>query len=132
MQHTQQQKKRSESPKRPPRVRSGPDRGSPPRSDGDNAGAEVCYSDLFSTPALDEANTEGEDTGPADVWGDPEAEPPTIPNLRFTAYPPERILYAAAFRAAYKYPDSLMLVMNGVRKGLERGQKAAERRGDNR
>jgi hypothetical protein len=91
----------------------------------------VCYSDLFNPPALDDSEGQAE-ANPADVWGDPEAEPPTIPNLRFTAYPPERVLYAAAFRAAYKYPDSLMLVMNGVRKGLERGQKAAERRGDNR
>jgi len=68
-------------------------------------------------------------SGPADVWGDPEAEPVTIPPLRFTAFPPERILYAAAFLAAYKYPDALMLVMSGVRKGLERGQKAARRGG---
>jgi hypothetical protein len=67
-----------------------------------------------------------------DVWGNPEAEPRTIPELRFTAFPPERALYRAAFRAAYKYPDALMLVMNGVRKGLERGQKAARRGGGSR
>jgi hypothetical protein len=85
----------------------------------------VTYDDLFGTPALDKQ----EDTGPGDVWGDPDAEPVTIPSLRFTAFPPERILYAAAYRAAYKYPDALMLVMNGIRKGLERGQKAARRGG---
>jgi hypothetical protein len=88
----------------------------------------VAYEDLFGTPALEEQ----QDTGAAEVWGDPDAEPITIPSLRFTAFPPERILYAAAYRAAYKYPDALMLVMNGIRKGLERGQKAAESRGDNR
>jgi len=142
MQHTQQQTKRSESSKRPPRARSKAPTsgGDPPPSQGDGAEVEVCYGDLFGTPALDDPEGQ-ERTGEipqsekrtgADVWGDPEAEPVPIPPLRFTAFPPERVLYAAAFRAAYKYPDALMLVMSGVRKGLERGKKAAESRGESR
>jgi hypothetical protein len=87
----------------------------------------VAYDDLFDTPALEDG-----ENSPADVWGTPEADPDTIPPLRFTAFPPEKELYEAAFRAAYRYPDSIMLVMRGMRKGLKRGKEAAERRGESR
>jgi len=109
--------------KRPDRPRSNVPTsgdGAPP-TDGDDAGA-VSYDSLFGTPAL-------VDDEPDDVWGDPKAEPPTIPPMSFTAYPPQKVLYKAAFRAAYKYPDALMLVMQGVRKGLKRGKKAAQEAG---
>jgi hypothetical protein len=114
-------------------------RGSPPRSrptagaspspdDGphDEAGAEVQYDDLFGTPALG-TDTEDEDEGPGCPFEGLHApeEPPDPPPLPFTSYSPKRELYEAAFRAAYKYPDALMLVMQGVRKGLKRGKKAA-------
>jgi len=89
-------------------------------------GGRVSYDDFFGTPALEGTK---EDSDPADVWGDSEAEPDTIPPLPFTAYPPQRGLYRKAFRAAYKYPDALMLVMIGVRKGIKRGKEAAEEAG---
>jgi hypothetical protein len=90
----------------------------------------VQYDDLFGTPALG-TDTEDEDEGlgcPFEGLHTPE-EPPDPPPLPFTSYPPKRELYEAAFRAAYKYPDALMLVMQGVRKGLKRGKKAARRAG---
>jgi len=131
MQQTTSKTPRSETQKRRDRARSRvPTSGDgAPASDGDGTG-RVTHDDLFGSPALD--TEDGQEDTPADVWGDPEAEPVQIPSLPFTAYPPERALYAAAYRAAYKYPDALMLVMNGVRKGLERGKKAAESRGDSR
>ena len=105
--------------------------GAPASDTGDSGRA--AYEDLFGTPALEESTSGGAAAdSPAHVWGNPEAEPDTIPNLRFTAYPPERAAYAAAFLAAYRYPDALQLVMSGIRKGLERGQKAARRAGGER
>jgi hypothetical protein len=57
-------------------------------------------------------------------------DPPAAPFLPFTAQPAQRALYQQAFRAAYRYPDALMLVMQGVRKGLKRGKEAARRKED--
>ncbi|MCS3712115.1 hypothetical protein [Salinibacter ruber] len=113
-------------------------------NDGDSAGA-MDYEDLFGEPALDSNQEqqespgcpfEGIDHNPLEhIEDDPDpfegdaGDPPAAPSLPFTAYPPKRELYEAAFRAAYKYPDALMLVMEGVRKGLKRGKEAAQRAG---
>lgn len=114
------------------RPRSSPPAGQDPQpDDGDTAGA-VELDDLFGTPALDDSSSGAEADSPGDVWGDPEAEPNVIPPLRFTAFPPERAAYTAAFIAAYKYPHALQLVMSGIRKGLKRGKKAAEAAGESR
>jgi hypothetical protein len=85
------------------------------------------YSNLFGTPVLDDTGDDGTEADSAgDLWGEPEADVPAVPPLPFTAYPPERAAYEAAFRAAYRYPDAMLLVMRGVRKGLRRGKEAAE------
>jgi hypothetical protein len=117
---TTQKRPRSESPSRRDKRRSAPPSGaqSPPIDTGDR-GAEA-YDDLFGTPAL---------AGDPDPFEGDAGDPPAAPSLPFTAYPPKRELYEAAFRAAYKYPDALMLVMEGVRKGLKRGKEAAQRAG---
>jgi len=79
-------------------------------------------------------STDGEDAGAVErvnpfTLHSPDGEPPSIPPLRFTAQPPERAAYEAAFRAAWAFPHDLIHVMSGIRKGLERGQKAARRAG---
>ena len=111
------------NPKEPDRARPRPTAGaeSPP-IDTDSGGAEA-YDDLFGTPVL------AGDSGDGNPFEGDAGDPPAAPSLPFTAYPPKRELYEAAFRAAYKYPDALMLVMEGVRKGLKRGKEAAQRAG---
>jgi hypothetical protein len=59
----------------------------------------------------------------------PDTPPPDPPPLGVRLYAPQRALYESAFEAAYKYPDDLMLVMQGVRKGLKRGKEAATEAG---
>ncbi len=130
--------KREKVPKEPEgRAQSSPQgRGTPLPSDGDSAGA-MDYEDLFGEPALDSDQEQQESPGcpfegiedNPDPFEGGAGEPPAAPSLPFTAYPPKRELYEAAFRAAYKYPDALMLVMEGVRKGLKRGKEAAQRAG---
>lgn len=113
------------------------------------------YNDLFGAPALgdepDPAPSTG--TGPDKPEADPPApdvddlfgdrvldsdaerdpfasnrgEAPAAPALPFTAQPAERAVYQEAYRAAYRYPDALMLVMQGIRKGLKRGKETAQR-----
>jgi len=108
------------------------------------------YSDLFGTPALESdpgtsADTHeragsqdrppeppnGEPVGDPSRARDPFAsnrgDPPAAPSLPFAAQPAEKALYHEAYRAAYKYPHALQLVMSGVRKGLKRGKEAARR-----
>ncbi|MCS4119614.1 hypothetical protein [Salinibacter ruber] len=137
--------KREKVPKEPDRARPRPTSGaeSPP-IDTDSGGAEA-YDEFFGTPALADDQEEQESPGcpfegidhnPLEhIEDDPDpfegdaGDPPAAPSLPFTAYPPKRELYEAAFRAAYKYPDALMLVMQGVRKGLKRGKEAAQRAG---
>lgn len=93
----------------------------------------MSYDDLFGTPALG-TDTEDEDEGPGCPFEGLHTpkQPPDPPPLPFTAHRPVRALYKDAFEAAYKYPDALMLVMQGVRKGLKRGKKAAREAGGQR
>lgn len=118
-----------QSPTRRDRPRSSPssseDNASP--RDSEDGGAEICYDDLFGSPALSD-DTDEEAPCPFEGLYTPE-NPPDPPRLPFTAFPPQRALYRKAFEAAYKYPDALMLVMEGVRKGLKRGKEAAEKAG---
>ncbi len=113
------------------------------------------YNDLFGAPALgDEPDPNEPETGPDKPEADPPApdvddlfgdrvldsdagrdpfasnrgEAPAVPTLPFTAQPAERAVYQEAYRAAYRYPDALMLVMQGIRKGLKRGKEAAQRK----
>ncbi len=112
------------------------------------------YNDLFGAPALgDEPDPNEPETGPDKPEADPPApdvddlfgdrvldsdagrdpfasnrgEAPAAPALPFTAQPAERAVYRQAYRAAYRYPDALMLVMQGIRKGLKRGKETAQR-----
>jgi len=112
--NTTQKRDSSETPTRRDRPRSTvpTSGGDPPDSDGDDDGAEECVT-------------------PFELHS-PDGDPPFIPPLRFTAQPPERAAYEAAFRAAWTFPHDLMQVMSGIRKGLERGKKAAESRGESR
>lgn len=124
---TTERRSRSETelkePDRQARSSSSPSEGTPPSGSTGDSTAEVDWDLIFSDPALEEVK---DDTDPFE--GDA-GDPPAAPSLPFTAYPPKRELYEAAFRAAYKYPDALMLVMEGVRKGLKRGKEAAQRAG---
>jgi len=122
----------------------------PGEPEGDPERETPEYNDLFGTAGLDSDPGTSADTPEREgaqerapeppneePAGDPSrardpfasncGDPPAAPALPFTAQPAQRAVYQEAFRAAYRYPDPLMLVMQGIRKGLKRGQEAGQR-----
>ncbi len=99
---------------------TGPDK---PEADPDKPEADPPapdFEDLFGDRVLDS-------DAERDPFASNRGEAPAAPALPFTAQPAERAVYQEAYRAAYRYPDALMLVMQGIRKGLKRGKETAQR-----
>ena len=98
---------------------------------------EICYEDLFGTPALGgdpeeesglpQEAAEEERKSPYEV-GNPSGEPPDPP-LLLGASRPAREAYERLHPVAWRYASDPMEVMKGVRKALRRAHKAAERAG---
>ena len=98
---------------------------------------EICYEDLFGTPALggdseEESGSpqeaaEPEQKSPYEV-GNPSGEPPDPP-LLLGASDPAQEACKRLWPVAYRYPSDQMQLMIGVRKCLEKAHNAAERAG---
>ena len=99
---------------------AGPDKSDadPDKPDADPPAPD--FEDLFGDRVLDS-------DAERDPFASNRGEAPAAPALPFTAQPAERAVYQEAYRAAYRYPDALMLVMQGIRKGLKRGKETAQR-----